>query len=143
MERGYYYLSLPYEGSLKEKTYRESLSLKTALSFLDQGIYVFSAVTYVSALIQGMNSPSLEKRRDLLMPYVLQFLKASQGLILLKTVGWDHSWGVHQELLFCESHHIPVFVMEEGDRINPNRLVSKPIAEDQRREYLTKTTPRE
>lgn len=117
MEKGPYYLAVPYQGSEEEKKYRTELSLKATTAFLRQGIHVFSPVVYVNKIAEELGLSSLEKRREIIMPYLFDFLKVSKGLILIQLEGWKESWGVQQELVFCHENHIPVFTML-ADEIN-------------------------
>jgi len=52
------------------------------------------------------------------MDYLLSFLKASKGMILVTMEGWEKSWGVNLELKFCQEHQIPVY------KIDPNEIPS-------------------
>lgn len=119
MEKGLYYLAVPYQGSEEEKKYRTELSLKVTTEFLRQGIHLFSPVIYVNKIAEELGLTSLEKRREIIMPYLFDFLKVSKGLILIKIDGWQKSWGVQQELKFCQETHIPVFSMQ-ADEIDKN-----------------------
>ncbi|MBI2707288.1 MAG: DUF1937 family protein [Proteobacteria bacterium] len=119
MEKGLYYLAIPYQGSEEEKKYRTEFSLKVTTEFLRQGIHLFSPVIYVNKIAEELGLSSLEKRREIIMPYLFDFLKVSKGLILIKIDGWQKSWGVQQELKFCREAHIPVFTMQ-ADEIAKN-----------------------
>jgi len=119
MQKGLYYLAVPYQGSEEEKKYRTELSLKITAEFLRQGISLFSPVIYVNKIAEELGLTSLEKRREIIMPYLLDFLKVSKGLLLIKIDGWQKSWGVQHELTFCYEAHIPVFTMH-ADEIDKN-----------------------
>ena len=112
MEKGLYYLAVPYQGTEEEKKYRTEISLKAAAEFLRQGIHLFAPVIYVNKIAEELVLPSLEKRRELIMPYLLEFLRASKGMILIQVDGWQKSWGIQQELKFCHETQIPVFTMD-------------------------------
>ncbi len=116
MEKGLYFLSVAYHGTDEAKAYRTEISLKAAAEFLRQGIHVFAPVIYVNQIVEELNLPSTEERRQLVMPYLLDFLKVSKGMILITVEGWQNSWGVRQELIFCQEHKIPVY------KINPDQL---------------------
>ncbi len=119
MEKGLYYLAVPYQGSEEEKKYRTELSLRTTTEFLRQGISLFSPVIYVNKIAEELALPSLERRREVIMPYLFEFLKVSKGMILITIDGWQKSWGVQQELKFCHETHIPVFTLD-ADEIDNN-----------------------
>ncbi len=110
MEEGLYYLASPLKGSPEEEAYRFEVSLKLTIEFLSQGIYVFSPLIYTKKIAETLHFSSIEERREIIMAYLLRFLKTSKGLILVTLEGWQKSWGVHQEIKFCQENHIPVFI---------------------------------
>lgn len=116
MTQGLYYLAIPYDGTEEQKAYRQSFSLKAAGEFLKQGIHTFAPVIYMNVIADSLNLSTQEERRRILLPYLLEFLQLSKGLILVTAEGWRQSWGVGQELKYCETHHIPVYIL------NPNQL---------------------
>jgi len=132
MEKGLYYLAVPYQGSEEEKKYRTELSLKATVEFLRQGISLFSPVIYVNKIAEELNLPSLEKRREIIMPYLFEFLTVSKGLILITIDSWQKSWGVQQELKFCHESNIPVFTLR-ADEIESSlqKALSQPLDRDQ------------
>ncbi len=107
-----YYLALPYQGTEQQKAYRTELSLTITSSFLKQGIYLFAPILYVNRIADSLSLESLEERRKIIMPYLFEFLRVSKGMILITVEGWASSWGVQQEIDFCEANQIPVFQME-------------------------------
>lgn len=128
MKNGLYYLAVPYQGSEDEKKYRTELSLKATLAFLTQGIHLFAPILYVNKIAEALDLPSLEKRREVVMPYLFDFLKVSKGLVLIKAEGWEKSWGIQQELVFCQEAHIPVFTMEVNEvQTNLPHVLSKAL----------------
>jgi hypothetical protein len=132
MEKGLYYLAVPYQGSEEEKKYRTELSLKATVEFLRQGISLFSPVIYVNKIAEELNLPSLEKRREIVMPYLFEFLTVSKGLILITIDGWQKSWGVRQELKFCHEANIPVFTLQaDGIDGTLQKVLSQPLDRDQ------------
>ncbi len=108
MEKGLYYLALPYHGTQEQQTHRKELSLKIAAEFLRQGIHLFAPILYVNQIAEKLELPSLEERRQVVMPYLFEFLKASKGMVLVMADGWQDSWGVQQEILYCQERQIPV-----------------------------------
>lgn len=139
MLEGLYYLAVPYQGSEEEKKYRAELSLQTTLAFLKQGIHLFAPVLYVNKIAETLELPSLEKRREVVMPYLFDFLKVSKGLVLIKAEGWEKSWGIQQELVFCQKAHIPVFTMEVNEiQTNLPHILSKALDHAQLRCLLEK-----
>ena len=78
MKKGLYYQAVPYHGTEEEQTYRTEISLKAAAEFLRQGIHVFAPVIYVNQIVEKLDLPSLENRRNIVMPYLLDFLQASK-----------------------------------------------------------------
>ena len=79
----------------------------------------------------------LEERRRMMMNYLLEFLKASQGLILLTMEGWEQSWGLNQELIFCQENQIPVYLMDPAERGENYTLVfSEPLNSQQLSQLL-------
>lgn len=139
MKQGLYYLAVPYQGSEEEKKYRTELSLKITTEFLRQGISLFSPVIYVNKIAEELGLTSLEKRREIIMPYLLDFLKVSKGLLLIKVDGWQKSWGVQHELKFCYEAHIPVFTMH-ADEIDKNlpKILSNSLDQVQLNSLLEK-----
>ena len=111
MDQGLYYLASPLKGSPEEEAYRFEVSLKLTMAFLTQGIYVFSPLIYTKKIAETLNSSSIEERREIIMTYLLRFLKTSKGLILVTLEGWQKSWGVNQEIKFCQENQMPVYVM--------------------------------
>ena len=108
MHRGFYYLAIPYQGTEEQQIERTELSLTSATECLRQGIYLFAPIIYVNKIADRL-ALTLEQRRDVIMPYLLDFLKVSKGLLLITAEGWKTSWGIKQEVLFCLEHGIPVF----------------------------------
>jgi len=137
MEKGLYYLAIPYHGSEEQRAYRSEISLKAAAEFLRQSIHVFAPVIYVNQIVEKLDLPSMEKRRVVTMPYLLDFLQASKGLILIKAEGWQNSWGVHQELIFCQENQIPIYTMNP-DQIYENltEILSYPLEQKQVNQLL-------
>ncbi len=112
MEKGLYYLALPYQGTEEEKKYRTELSLKAVTEFLRQGIHVFAPLNYVNKIVEELAFTSLEKRREIVLPYLLDFLRVSKGMVVINIDGWENSWGVQQEMKFCHEMQIPVYNMK-------------------------------
>lgn len=137
MEKGLYYLAIPYHGSEEQQVYRHEVSLKAAAEFLRQGLHVFAPVIYVNQIVEKLDLSSLEKRRAVAMPYLLDFLRISKGLILIKAEGWQNSWGVHQELKFCQENQIPIYTMNP-DQIYENltEIFSYPLEQQQVNQLL-------
>jgi len=79
MEKGLYYLAVPYQGTEVEKKYRTDLSLQAAAEFLRQGIHIFAPLIYVNKIVEELDFPSLESRRASVMPYLFEFLKVSKS----------------------------------------------------------------
>lgn len=137
MEKGFYYLAVPYQGTDEEKEYRTQLSLKAATAFLRDGHYLFAPLLYINKIGDNLQLTSLEHRRSTLMPYLLEFLKVSKGLILVTAEGWDKSWGIHQELVYCLKHEIPVFKLTaEHLDMSLSGLLSKPLSRSQLEDLL-------
>lgn len=109
MKQGFYYLAVPFQGSKEEEHYRTQFSLKAATSALRQGVYLFAPVNYVNTIAQEFGFTSSDKRREIVMPYLLEFLRVSKGLVLVTLEGWQKSWGVQQELKFCLENGISVY----------------------------------
>lgn len=126
MENGLYFLSVAYQGTDQEKAYRHDISLKATAEFLRQGIHVFAPVIYVNQIVEEMNLPTMEERRKIVMPYLIEFLKVSKGMILVTVEGWQNSWGVRQELIFCQENNIPLYKIEPN-QIHNNPLLSTPV----------------
>ena len=137
MEKGLYYLAGPYKGSPEEEDYRFDVSLKITVAFIRQGISVFSPIIYSKQFAQELNIFSLEERRKIVMDYLLIFLKASKGMILVTMKGWEKSWGVNLELKFCQEHQIPVYLMSP-DQVSENLspLLTKPLDQTQLHQLL-------
>jgi len=91
------------------------MSLKLTVAFLTQGIYVFSPIVYSIKIAEALNFSSTEERRKVIFSYLLTFLKASKGMILITMAGWKKSWGVQQELKFCQENQIPVYQIDPND----------------------------
>jgi hypothetical protein len=137
MEKGLYYLAGPYKGSSEEEDYRFEVSLKITIAFIKQGIPVFSPIVYSKQFAHELNLSSLEERRKVVMDYLLSFLKASKGMILVTMEGWEHSWGVNLELKFCQEHQIPVYLMSpEQVSENLSLLLLKPLDKSQLTQLL-------
>jgi hypothetical protein len=112
MKKGLYYLAAPYHGTEEEKKYRTELSLKATAEFLRQGIHVFAPLNYVNKIAEELAFTSLEKRRGIVLPYLLDFLRVSKGMVVINIDGWENSWGVQQELKFCHEMQIPIYNMK-------------------------------
>ena len=132
MEKGLYYLASPLKGSPEEEAYRFEVSLKLTMEFLTQGIYVFSPLVYTKKIAETLNSSSIEERREIIMTYLLRFLKTSKGLILVTLEGWQKSWGVNQEIKFCQENHIPVYIMSLDHTSNDlPKILDAPLSQQQ------------
>lgn len=132
MEKGLYYLASPLKGSLEEEAYRFDVSLKLTMEFLTQGIYVFSPLIYTKKIAEALNFCSIEERRRKMMTYLLHFLKTSKGLILVTLEGWQKSWGVNQEIKFCQENHIPVYIMSLDHTSNDlPKILDAPLSRQQ------------
>jgi len=128
MTKGIYYLATPYQGTEEEKKYRTEMSLKMTTEFLRHGIHLFAPIIYVNKIAEELGLPSLEKRREIVMPYLFDFLRVSKGLILISLEGWQNSWGVRQELKFCHDFQIPVYKMESNTPLDTlPKIVSTPL----------------
>jgi hypothetical protein len=120
MHQGFYYLASPYHGTDEQQAVRTELSFIAASECLRQGVYIFTPLIYVNNVADRLNL-TIEQRKERVMPYLLEFLRRAEGLLLLTAEGWKTSWGIKQELLFCLKHHIPVF------QITPEQLY-EPVA---------------
>jgi len=73
----------------------------------------------------------------MVMPYLLDFLKVSKGLILIDVAGWQDSWGIQQELKFCCETQVPVYkVNPEMIYGNLPQLLSAPLNQKQVAELM-------
>lgn len=137
MEKGLYYLAGPHKGTLEEEASRFDVSRKITIAFIKQGIPVFSPIVYSKQFVQDLNISSLEDRRKIVMDYLLSFLKASKGMILVAMEGWKTSWGVNLELKFCQEHQIPVYIMSP-DQLSEDlsSIFLKPLQETEINQYL-------
>ncbi|MBM3632427.1 MAG: DUF1937 family protein [Alphaproteobacteria bacterium] len=130
MEKGLYYLAGPHKGTLEEETNRFNVSRNITIAFIKQGIPVFSPIVYSKQFVEDLNISSLEDRRKIVMDYLLSFLKASKGMILVAMEGWKTSWGVNLELKFCQEHHIPVYLMSPDQGLeNLSSVFLRPLQE--------------
>ena len=137
MEKGIYYQALPYHGTEEQQAYRTEISLKAAAEFLRQGIHVFAPVIYVNQIVERLDVSSLEIRRNIVMPYLLDFLQASKGLILITVDGWQNSWGVQQELTFCQGNQIPIYKINANQIYdNLTKILSYPLDQKQINQLL-------
>ena len=116
MEKGFYYLAGPHMGTPEQEADRIGMSLKLTVAFLTQGIYVFSPIVYSIKIAEALNFSSTEERRQVIFAYLLTFLNASKGMVLVTMEGWKKSWGVQQELKFCQENSIPIY------QIDPNNI---------------------
>lgn len=128
MEKELYYLATPFKGTPQEEAHRLDMSLTITQKFLKQGVYLFSPIVYTNPLIKTGGFLSTEDQRSIIMPYLLAFLNASKGMVLITLDGWKKSWGVNQELLFCQEHKIPVYLMAP-DQLSqePSEILSTPL----------------
>ncbi|OJW47188.1 MAG: hypothetical protein BGO67_03680 [Alphaproteobacteria bacterium 41-28] len=137
MEKGLYYLAMPYQGTEEEKKYRTELSLKAVTEFLRQGIHVFAPLNYVNKIAEELALPSLEKRRGIVLPYLLDFLRVSKGMVVISMDGWENSWGVQQELKFCHEMQIPIYNMKPEQIYDDlAKILSAPLDQKQLNELL-------
>jgi len=52
-------------------------------------------------------------------------------MVLLEAPGWQESWGIRQELLFCQEFKIPVFKMSPHEIYeNLQDKLSNPLTPD-------------
>ena len=132
MEDKFYYLAGPHKGTPDQEVYRIDMSLKLTVEFLIQNIYVFSPIVYSIKIGEALNYSSIEERRQVIFPYLLSFLKASQGMILVTMGEWKDSWGVQQELKFCQENKIPVYKIDP-DQVpsDLSQVLSSPLNQEQ------------
>jgi len=140
IENGFYYLAGPHKGTSEQETYRIEMSLKLTVGFLTQGIYVFSPIVYSVRIAEALKFASTEERRQIVFPYLLNFLKVSKGMILVTMEGWKDSWGVQQELKFCQETQIPVYKIDP-DQIPSDlfQVLSSPLNQEQLAHLLKAT----
>ncbi|MCP4923892.1 MAG: DUF1937 family protein, partial [bacterium] len=100
MSQGYYYLSNPYNGSPEERLERAEAACKATALLLQKGVYTLSPVVHNHQVVKHFPEMTADQRRALIMPYDLELLRASVGMILLKIPGWDQSKGVREEIDF-------------------------------------------
>lgn len=131
MERGLYYLAGPHKGTPQQEIYRVETSLKITTESLAQGIHIFSPIVYGKQITEALNFQPLEERRQMMMTYLLDFLRVSKGLILVTMEGWEKSWGVNQELIFCQQKSIPVYIMSPEVTKNISQILSAPLDQKQ------------
>lgn len=137
MEKGLYYLAGPHKGTLKEEASRFDMSRKITIAFIRQGIPVFSPIVYSKQFVQDLNISSLEDRRKIVMDYLLSFLKASKGMILVAMEGWKTSWGVNLELKFCQENQIPVYLLSPNHALEDlSSIFLKPLHETEIHQFL-------
>lgn len=137
MEKGPYYLAGPHKGTLQQEADRITASLKLTVAFLTQGIHVFSPIVYAAKIAEALQPLSEEERREIIFPCLLSFLKISKGMILITMEGWKESWGVQQELLFCQEHRIPVYMVHPNDISDDlSRILFEPLDQTQIRALL-------
>ncbi len=71
------------------------------------------------------------------MPYLLDFLQASKGLVLITVDGWQNSWGVRQELEFCQKNQIPIYKINSNQIYdNLTKILSYPLDQKQVHQLL-------
>jgi len=132
VEKGPYYLAGPLKGTLEQEAHRFEVSLKLTTAFLKQGINVFSPIIYTKKIAEALDFSSDEDRRCVMMTYLLDFLKVSKGMILITMEGWKASWGVQQELKFCQKNQIPVYKIDPNEIPSDlSRILSVPLDQNQ------------
>jgi len=137
LNQGFYYLAGPHKGTPEEEQYRYETSLKITAEFLHQNISVFSPIVYGKHIADACTFPSLEERRMKLIGYLLELLRPSKGLILVTMEGWQESWGVNQELLFCKANNIPVYILDPTETPeNYARVLLSPLDHQQLNQLL-------
>ncbi len=71
------------------------------------------------------------------MPYLLDFLQASKGLVLITVDGWQNSWEVRQELEFCQKNQIPIYKINSNQIYdNLTKILSYPLDQKQVHQLL-------
>jgi hypothetical protein len=137
METGLYYLTGPYTGTPEEEAHRFETCLKITTAFISQGISVFSPIVYSKQFAHELNLNTIEERRKIVMNYLLSFLKASKGMILITMQGWEKSWGLNLEIKFCQENKIPVFLMAPEQLSNDmSEILAKPLDQAQVNQLL-------
>ena len=93
---------------------------------------MFAPVNYANKIVEELELMSIEKRREIVMPYLFDFLRVSKGLILITINGWQESWGIQQELKFCHETQIPVYLMDPHlSYENLTKILSTPLDQKQ------------
>ncbi len=114
----------------------KSLS-KRPQNFYAKVIHVFAPVIYVNQIVEKLGLSSLENRRNIVMPYLLDFLQASKGLVLITVDGWQNSWEVRRELEFCQKNQIPIYKINSNQIYdNLTKILSYPLDQKQVHQLL-------
>ena len=138
MAKGLFYLSGPHKGTEEQEEYRVKMSLKVTAKFLAHGIHVFSPIVYGKQISGALNFRTLEERREFMMAYLFEFLEVSKGMIILAMDGWENSWGLSQEVKYCQKNQIPIYKMEMNQLlVDPKIILSRPLERTQIRELLS------
>ena len=104
---GYFYLSNPYNGTIKEQQYRAAAAAETCFHLISKHIAVFSPIVHNHAMFSYIAEMTPQMRHDFIMSFDLTMLAQADGMLILKLSGWEQSIGVATEIDFCKTHDIP------------------------------------
>lgn len=121
----FYYLATPYNGTPEQMQDRVEKNLDVTAAFYDAGIRVFSPIVHSHQVLAKMQDSTVEVRRDLFLQFDLSIISASNGIIVLQLPGWEKSFGVREEIQFCDLHDIPVVRFDYEEVISSPKLAQE------------------
>ncbi|MDR1693617.1 MAG: DUF1937 family protein [Lactobacillaceae bacterium] len=125
MERGYYFLANPYNGTEEEKNTRFEQTCKAAAHLLRNGVKTYSPTIHNNVIVNVSGDWTSEEKKEFLMPFSLTMLDKSQGLILLMLDGWEKSAGILKEIEYCKNNKIPVYKFAYDELMNGGQSLEK------------------
>jgi hypothetical protein len=114
----FYYLANPYGGSDELRKERFEKCCKAISILLRNDIKTISPVVHNHSMTEVAKDWTLEERQALLLPFDFSLLEHASGMILLTLDGWEESFGVKEEIKFCEGRGIKIYKITYDEIIN-------------------------
>ena len=111
---GFYYLSQPYNGTEEQKRFRYEAGAKACMQLMEKGLSVFSPIVHNHNLLPFADNLSVERRREIFLPFDLTMLSRAKGMVVLTLEGWEESHGVGIEIDFCKQHQKSIIYLERA-----------------------------
>lgn len=112
------YLGAPYSTGLPDKVdYRKAMDERAAIiarnvaKLHEDGVFVYSPITHGYGYERYVKD-ELRPSHDFWLPHCFEVLRRCDSMLILQLEGWDRSFGIREEIHFCNENNIPVEYLE-------------------------------